>query len=206
MHIEERRLKSSIPYYTLGTVWIIYGILFPMYTLKNLIFATAISVVAFILAFRLAKDTLITVESNIPSTGNETADSHIQLGRKHIKRMYEINLNGTKLEKDKENLLELSNKIIDFVVKYPQKARNLNSWLDYYLPTTITLLENYSHLVSQGQTSDNIIQSKEKIEHIIPNMITAFEKQLDSLFGDKALDISSEISLLKDLLKREGLQ
>ena len=35
--------------------------------------------------------------------------------------------------------------------------------------------------------------------------ITAFEKQLDSLFGDQAMDISTDITVLDNMMAREGL-
>ena len=33
----------------------------------------------------------------------------------------------------------------------------------------------------------------------------AFEKQLDSLFGDEAMDISTDITVLENMMAREGL-
>ena len=36
-------------------------------------------------------------------------------------------------------------------------------------------------------------------------IVTAFEKQLDALFGADALDISTDISVLETILAREGL-
>ena len=36
-------------------------------------------------------------------------------------------------------------------------------------------------------------------------MADAFEKQLDSLFGDEAMDISADITVFETLLKQEGL-
>ena len=35
--------------------------------------------------------------------------------------------------------------------------------------------------------------------------MTAFEKQLDNLFGADALDISTDITVLEGMLQREGL-
>ena len=36
-------------------------------------------------------------------------------------------------------------------------------------------------------------------------IVTAFERQLDSLFGDQALDISTDITVLENMMAREGL-
>ena len=205
MQVEEKRLKSPWPFYTIGVVWLLYGFFFPMYTLFNWVLAGGISVLVFVWMARLEPDTIIMVEKKVQPTGNDMADQYIAQGHTQVKQLHALNLAGTTLAQDKEKLAELASKIMDFVVKYPQKARQLNSFMDYYLPTAVTLLDQYQHLVSQEQLSDHIKASQENIEQAMPAMITAFEKQLDALFSDKALDISAEVSLLKDLLQREGL-
>ncbi|MBQ2995232.1 MAG: hypothetical protein IJD56_07010, partial [Peptococcaceae bacterium] len=45
----------------------------------------------------------------------------------------------------------------------------------------------------------------QKVESIMDNIVTSFEKQLDSLFGAEALDISTDITVLEGMLAREGL-
>lgn len=206
MKTEERRLKNPLPYYTVGIVWIFCGFIFPMYVFMNWVIATVLSVVVFIIARKKAPDKIIIVESKVEPTGNHLADSYIQQGRENIKTLYNIRLNDPNIEKDKEKLVDLASKIIDFIAKYPRKANQITNFIDYYLPTTISLLESYGYLLDQGQNSENIKTSKEKIKQIMPTMIVAFEKHLDSLFSDKALDIQAEFMLLQDLLKREGLQ
>ena len=36
-------------------------------------------------------------------------------------------------------------------------------------------------------------------------IVKAFEKQLDSLFGSEAMDISTDITVLENMMAREGL-
>jgi hypothetical protein len=40
---------------------------------------------------------------------------------------------------------------------------------------------------------------------MLKSIIQSFEKQLDSLFDNEALDISSDITVLENMLAREGL-
>ena len=54
----------------------------------------------------------------------------------------------------------------------------------------------------QGQ---NITGAMENIRAIMHTIVLAFEKQLDSLFGDEALDISTDITVLEGMLQQEGL-
>ena len=51
----------------------------------------------------------------------------------------------------------------------------------------------------------NITATMQKVEGIMDTIVTAFEKQLDSLFGAEALDISTDITVLEGMLEREGL-
>jgi 5-bromo-4-chloroindolyl phosphate hydrolysis protein len=77
--------------------------------------------------------------------------------------------------------------------------------MDYYLPTTVSLVENYMVLKNQGIKGENITSSLEKIEGIMETIVKAFKTQLDNLFQDKAMDIATEVNVMKRLIESEGL-
>ena len=77
--------------------------------------------------------------------------------------------------------------------------------MDYYLPTTLKLLNAYDRMDSTGAAGENITGTKAKVENIMGTIAAAFEKQLDSLFGSEAMDISTDISVLETMLSQEGL-
>ena len=52
---------------------------------------------------------------------------------------------------------------------------------------------------------ENIQASKKEIEATLDTLNLAFEKLLDDLFRDSAMDVSSDISVLNTLLAQEGL-
>ena len=78
--------------------------------------------------------------------------------------------------------------------------------MDYYLPTTVKLLEAYAQMDAQPVGGENIQTAKKEIEDTLDTLNTAFEKLLDSLFQETAWDISSDISVLNTLLAQEGLK
>lgn len=82
---------------------------------------------------------------------------------------------------------------------------DMRRMMDYYLPTTMKLLEAYEELDAQPVQGENIISSKKEIEDTIDTLNIAFEKLLDSLFQDTAWDVSSDISVLHTMLAQEGL-
>ena len=58
---------------------------------------------------------------------------------------------------------------------------------------------------SQGVRGENISGSMERIEEMLDAAISAYEKQLDSLFANQALDIETDIQVLNNMIAREGL-
>ena len=78
--------------------------------------------------------------------------------------------------------------------------------MNYYLPTTSKLLDAYRELDKQPVAGDNISSTKAEIEQAVDTLNVAFEKLLDSLFADRAWDISSDISVLNTMLAQEGLK
>lgn len=51
----------------------------------------------------------------------------------------------------------------------------------------------------------NIDGTMGKIEHMMDTIVRAFDKQLDALFADEALDISADITVMEQLLAQEGV-
>jgi len=77
--------------------------------------------------------------------------------------------------------------------------------MNYYLPTTLKLLNAYDRMDSVGIAGQNIAGTQGKIEDIMETICKAFDKQLDALYGEEALDISTDITVLENMLAQEGL-
>ena len=88
---------------------------------------------------------------------------------------------------------------------HPEKLPQIRKFMSYYLPTTLKLLRSYDELSRQGVSGQNITGTMEKVEGMMDTIVLAFEKQLDSLFGDQAMDISTDITVLDNMMAREGL-
>ena len=72
--------------------------------------------------------------------------------------------------------------------------------MDYYLPMTVKLLNAYAEMDAQPVQGETILASKKEIEDTLDTLNLAFEKLLDSIFEDTAMDVSSDISVLNTLL------
>ena len=96
-------------------------------------------------------------------------------------------------------------RIFDRAEAHPEVVPDLKKLMDYYLPMTVKLLNAYADMDAQPVQGETIQASKREIEATLDTLNLAFEKLLDDLFEDTALDVSSDISVLNTLLAQEGL-
>lgn len=96
-------------------------------------------------------------------------------------------------------------RIFERAASHPEIIPDLKKMMDYYLPMTVKLLNAYADMDAQPVQGETIRASKREIEQTLDTLNLAFEKLLDSVFEDTALDVSSDISVLHTLLAQEGL-
>ena len=102
-------------------------------------------------------------------------------------------------------LIDVSDKIVEDAVNDPSDVPQIKKFLDYYLPTTIKLLNAYDRMGAQGIEGENITGTMQSIEEMLDTAVAAYKKLLDSLFANQALDVETDIQVMNTLLKREGL-
>ncbi|MCD8331670.1 MAG: 5-bromo-4-chloroindolyl phosphate hydrolysis family protein [Oscillospiraceae bacterium] len=90
-------------------------------------------------------------------------------------------------------------------MEHPEKLPQIRRFMTYYLPTTLKLLNAYDRMDDVGVAGENISSTKAKVEQMLGTIVQAFDKQLDALFGAEALDISTDIKVMEQMLAREGL-
>ena len=99
----------------------------------------------------------------------------------------------------------LSEKIFEQVEQNPRQQNSIRKFNSYYLPTTVKLLRVYTEVDDQPVEGVNIDTIRSDIPGILDTLTGAYENLLDSLYADMALDVSTEITVLKDMLAQEGL-
>lgn len=131
----------------------------------------------------------------------------VQAGDEYVRRIKAANdaIPGEVISAKISRMELLVDRIFDRVEQNPDSVNDMRRMMDYYLPTTMKLLEAYEELDAQLVQGENIISSKKEIEDTIDTLNIAFEKLLDSLFQDTAWDVSSDISVLHTMLAQEGL-
>ena len=102
-------------------------------------------------------------------------------------------------------IMRVTDKITQDAINDPSDIPQIKKFMNYYLPTTIKLLNAYDRMSAQGIEGENLDKSMKSINEMLDDAIVAYKKMLDSLFANQALDIETEIDVMNTMLAREGL-
>ena len=201
--------KSAAPIYAAAVVWLLYGLLFPLYNVIHFVIVIVASALVYLIAKALCPDIVEEVkeEEKPQTTGNEELDKMIADGKLAISEMKRLNesIHDATISRQIDRLEEISGKIFAQVQAEPKKLSQIRKFMSYYLPTSLRLLNAYDRMSGQGVAGENIGGTMKRVEDMMDTIVQAFEKQLDSLFGAEALDISTDITVLDNMMAREGL-
>jgi len=92
-------------------------------------------------------------------------------------------------------------KILDYLRRYPGRISLLRRFLTYYLPMLRKLCTSYIEF----RKNDTAKQTSAEIEEAVAEMREVFRRQIDKLYADHELDISSDIAVLDGMLEGDGL-
>lgn len=104
-----------------------------------------------------------------------------------------------------QRLAQLTHQILAYVEANPAKEHKIRQFNNHYLPKTIKILEAYARMEQQNVSGANIRGAMADVEQIMDKLVAGFEKQLDALFDSEAMDVSTDINVLENLMNMEGL-
>lgn len=136
-----------------------------------------------------------------------TIDPIVEEGNRALSEMGRLymSIKDDNIRSKINEIMRITDKITQDAINDPSDIPQIKKFFNYYLPTTIKLLNAYDRMDSQGIEGENIGKSMKSIEEMLDVAIEAYKKRLDSLFEDQALDIETDIDVLNQMLKREGL-
>ncbi|MEA5039774.1 MAG: 5-bromo-4-chloroindolyl phosphate hydrolysis family protein [Clostridiaceae bacterium] len=197
--------KNVFPIYAIGLVWLIWALLLPLYEPLHYLLCAAASAVIYLLLNTIAPVKTEYVKEPEVLTGNEDADELLKTGRTLLAEIAAAGIENEEVRQKLARLDATSRRILDYMVKKPETAGNLRKFFNYYLPTLKKLAETYALMEKQDVQGENLSSSMERISVMLDTMAGAFDKQLDALFGETALDISTDITVMEQLMAQEGL-
>lgn len=221
-----RKRRSGVgAIYSFAAVWLVMAFFLPLYRIWGLAFTGGLSVlVAFLVGRRSAKKNMkaeaeaqqaeaeakakMAAEEKAPekSYGPEV-DAILKEGNRALGEMGRLymSIKDPEVRKKINEIMRITDKIAQDAIEDPSDIPQIKKFMNYYLPTTIKLLNAYDRMSSQGIEGENLAKSMKNINEMLDTAIEAYKKRLDSLFANQALDIESDIEVMNTMLEREGL-
>lgn len=128
-------------------------------------------------------------------------------GKQYLTQIREANdaIPEKELSAKLDRLELVTAKIFDHVELHPEKVPEIRKFMNYYLPTTLKLVNAYRQFDAQPVSGGKIASAKQEIRDVLDTINTAFENFLDELFASDVMDISTDISALETVLAQDGL-
>ena len=219
MSKHNRKKKKVAPVYTFAGVWLAAACFLPLYRLWALLLTFGLAGFSAYLVGKHAgkkEREAAQAEEKQPEPVKTPApqksygpeiDPILQEGNRALSEMGRIYMSVQDVEVRKKinELMRITDKITQDAIHDPDDIPQIKKFMNYYLPTTIKLLNAYDRMSAQGIEGENLDKSMKSINEMLDQAIVAYKKRLDSLFENQALDIETDIEVMNQMLAREGL-
>ena len=141
------------------------------------------------------------------NTGNPDVDQLLTQGREMIAEIRKENdlIPDESLSAKLDDLEENCAAIFQAVYENPARAPQIRKFMDYYLPTTLKMVKSYRKLDERNLPMAEAKEAQHRIDDALGVVITGCQKMLKNLYKDDMLDIATDIDVLEQMLKRDGL-
>ena len=198
-----------------GAVFALYSALFKPHSIGAFALAFALSGFVGAVIRIMAQGLDTSVNQKTPEslkkmqgeTGNPEVDALLEKGREMITEIRRENdlipdsILSAKLDQLENQCAEIFRAVYD----KPGKASQIRKFMEYYLPTTLKMVKGYRMLDERGVTGAEATQAKNRISDALTVVLQGCEKMLDKLYQDDVLDLTTDIDVLEQMLKRDGL-
>lgn len=121
----------------------------------------------------------------------------------HRLRCLDDRIPGEKVSEQIRQMVRTLEQIFAWSKEHPES--DTGKLMDHYLPMSVKLLERYADMDALGVEGENIRSSMRQIEDTLEELNRAYGRLMDDLVERTAMDVASDISVLKAILAREGL-
>lgn len=195
----------------MGAAVVIYSLVFKLFRWQHYLIAAGVALlvgrIAFIMAQGVDTGKQAPAQQPIPKTGDAAVDSLVQKGQEMLQEIREENarIPDAALSAQMDRLDDVANRIFRTVAEQPGKAPQIRRFMDYYLPTTLKMLAGYRKMEERKVSGENAEATRAQIREAMDVVLRAFDKQLDTMYQDDMLDISTDIDVLETMLRQDGL-
>ena len=205
----EIKKKSVIPVYGIAAVWALYCLIFPLYRTWHFIVLACSAVLAYVVLSILfpGKTEFIEIPVEPERSGDELIDALLAEGEKAVAEMNRLrdSIPGEDVRQKLDEIIFVIDKIFKKMLLEPGVYKQVKRFADFYLPTTVKLLHTYDRFGQSGASGENVSGTIGRIDTALDTILESYRKFFDSLFENQALDIETDIIVLENMLKKEGL-
>ena len=197
---------SVLPLLAAGAVWLVLGLVLPLYRLWALALTAAASMGVYAAAKRLCPPQVREYEVAF-HTGVDDVDQMLEAVQKQLETLHTLNdaIPDEGLSASMTRMEKAGRSILEVVEADPKKAKQIRRFANYYLPDAVGVLQQYATMARQGVRGENAASVKAQVEHNAESIATAFENQLDALYAAESLDLSADLEVLQNMMKGQGL-
>ena len=205
------------PFYGFAISWVVLAALLPMYRVWALLLALAVcGFISYLLGRNAAnkekkaaqqEEKKASAEKSVKKSYGPQIDPILEEGNRALSEMGRLymSIKDPEVRRKINEIMRITDKIAQDAIADPSDIPQIKKFMNYYLPTTIKLLNAYDRMSSQGIEGANLDKSMKNINDMLDAAIEAYKKRLDSLFENQALDIETDIEVMNTMLAREGL-
>lgn len=127
-------------------------------------------------------------------------------GMQYLNKLRELNtrIQGEEVSNKLYQLDYLLQRIFAVIREHPAQCPKMYKFMEYYLPTTVKLVESYADFERAGVKGDQIVSAKEEIEKTLGSINEAFEKLLNDMYQNAAFEAAADAKVLKTVLAQDG--
>ncbi|MBR2571027.1 MAG: 5-bromo-4-chloroindolyl phosphate hydrolysis family protein [Clostridia bacterium] len=204
--MKTRVIKSAWPIYIAAAVWLVYGMVLPIYKWQHILFAAVLSVVAYFAGSKFFPGRTVEVEEEM-KTGNGEIDRELNSCADDLAKLREANagIPSRAITEKIDRLETAGGKILKAVVDKPERFDQVRKFMKYYLPTTAKLLEQYRTLQDTNSSGQHVTTAMQSVENSLDLIAKAFDKQLDNLYQGESMDMRTDVQVLETMMASDGL-
>ena len=203
--MEKKTIRSGAPFVLAGAGVLAFALAVGIGSAVQYVLAAAVGVGAFALGRRLFPDRVVEVE-RAPQSGDAQVDALIREARAQLDEIARANeaIADPALSAQIDDVEATCRAILQRLEEQPGMLSSLRTFLGYYLPATLKLLDARARLEGEVAAGGSA-QIAAKIAGAMTQVQSAFHKQLDALNEYRFINLESEMDVLADMLRSDGL-
>ena len=195
------RFQSGAPYVVAAVLIFLLAAIFGMGSIFSYILFAAVMIGLFLLLKKIVFPDWFIAVDDLPKSSNQQIHQLIQECGDQIKEIRKIsrNIYEMHLQERVNNILNISIQLLHKLNEQPALQGQLRTFLRYYLPTMVKLLNIRIKLQEAGQLSSANVKTRNKIDEALVTIEESCRHQLDAIEQAQTLNVDTEIEVLKQL-------